>query len=140
MSELPARAPAGDEERELLLWAIGCAHRLLPVFAAQRPGDTRLQRSLDTALAYIRGDATQGALRAATFECHSAARDAGGGAPTAAARACAHAVATALAPEHASEISWYTVKALPDAGVQHAELTWQRASLPRHLRTLVYDD
>lgn len=123
---------------ELTNWAIACAERLLPLFASIRPNDTRVTRALGTALAALRGEATTGAVRAAAFECHAAARDAGGGPPTAAARACAHAVATVLATEHAREIAWYTTKAIPDEDARWAELQWQRAALPPSLHDLVY--
>ena len=125
------------DRRRLIVWAAGCGARLLPVFSAERPDDSRLQEALDGAAAFAAGTLGVGAMRTLAFACHTAARDAVSPEATAVARAVGQAVAVAHMAAHGREIPRYTRKALTgDALV--AELAWQRERVPADFASYVF--
>lgn len=141
MSALPDPADATLAEadrRELIVWTVACATRLLPVFAADRPDDPRLRDALDGALAFSRGELGVGAVRELAFGCHAAARDATSAAATAAARASGQAVSVAHMAGHSRHVPAYAAKALPVRALRDAELVWQQSTVPARFAVYVY--
>jgi hypothetical protein len=131
---LPAR-----DRRELIVWTVSCAERLLPLFEMERPEDRRLREALAGALAFSRGELSIGAVRQLAFGCHAAARDAEDAAATAAARTCGQAVAVAHMAGHSRKVPSYTAKALAANGESsNRELSWQREHVPPRFRDYVY--
>jgi hypothetical protein len=91
-----------EEDRRLVgTWAADCAERVLPLFEAVAPTDTRPREAIDGIRAWARGDMRPGPLRAIAMAAHAAAREAGDPAAAVAARAAGSAAATAFmhAPE-----------------------------------------
>ena len=125
-----------SDRRELILWAVACAGRLLPIFAAHRPDDPRLEAALEGARRFAVGEAGVGEMRKLAFGCHAAARDTAEESARAIARATGQAVAVAHMAGHAREIARYTRKALAGEALE-AELAWQRDHLPPRFREYV---
>lgn len=135
-----------ERHRLLAAWAAGCAERLLSVFEAARPEDSRPRQAIATARAWASGGCSVGEARAASVACLAAARETEDPAAVCVARACGHAVATAHMADHAPGAAMYALRAIR-AGrglargksdeVVAAELAWQKASLPAPIRELV---
>jgi hypothetical protein len=85
----------------LAVWAADCAERVLPLFEAVAPGDSRPREALEGARAFARGELRIGPARALSVAAHAAARSVDDPAAVAAARAAGHAVATAHMAAHA---------------------------------------
>lgn len=128
-----------DDRRELILWAVACVERLLPLFHLVRPHDTRLVEAFDGARRFAAGDLGVGPMRKLSFGCHSAARDAPSAEATAVARAAGQAVAVAHMAGHSREVARYTSKALSGTGLVR-ELQWQREHVPERFRHYVLGD
>lgn len=129
-----------EEDRcELIVWAVACCERLLPLFAAAAPADPRPREALDGALAFARGELRIGAARKLSAACHAAARTAPDRPSVAVARMCGHAAAVAHMGSHARGIPYYARKALPAARAE-TEDAWQRARLPPRFTAFVYPD
>lgn len=45
-----------SDRRELIVWSVRCAERVLPIFESAHPGDPRLREALAGALAFSRGE------------------------------------------------------------------------------------
>jgi hypothetical protein len=101
-----------DDRRELMVWAVACAERALPLFEEATRGDHRPREALAGAMAFARGELRIGALRRLAVACHAAAREARTPAPTAVARACGQAAAVAHMAAHARAVPSYVLKAL----------------------------
>lgn len=128
-----------SDRRELIVWSVRCAERVLPIFESEAPDDPRLHDALNGALAFSHGKLGIGEVRKLAFDCHAAARDADGAAATAAARMCGQAVAVAHMAGHSREVARYTAKALAsEPEVRDNELAWQREQLPTRFATYVY--
>ncbi|WNG42004.1 hypothetical protein F0U60_17875 [Archangium minus] len=85
-----------DEDRRFVgLWAADCAERVLPLFEAQAPSDTRPREAIEGIRAFARGGKRTAQLRSVAWTAYAAAREAGNPAATAAARAAGLAAATA---------------------------------------------
>jgi hypothetical protein len=92
MDPEPNGMTLSDEERRLIgRWAADCAERVLPLFEAKAPSDTRPRLAIEAVRAFARGKRT-GQLRALAW---AAAREVGDPVATAAARAACYAAATA---------------------------------------------
>ncbi|WP_239483647.1 putative immunity protein [Paenibacillus rhizolycopersici] len=89
--------------RILALWAAECAERVLTCFEAERPGDLRPRQAIQAARAWVRGEVSMAAARAAAFAAHNAAREASHASASA---------ATAHVAEHAPHSATYAAKAL----------------------------
>lgn len=100
------------DQRTLALWAADCADRALACFEAERPGDQRPRLAIEAARAWVRGEVSMAAARAAAFAAHHAAREAGHASASAAARAAGHAAATAHVAGHAAHSATYAAKAM----------------------------
>jgi|SRR3954452_25591864 hypothetical protein len=124
-----------QNHQSLVQWASDCAEHVLPLFEDEAdPQDTRPRAAVEAGRAWVRGEITMSAARAAAFAAHTAARDAESPAARAAARAAGHAAATAHVPEHARHAADYAATAADVAGDGAAsERDWQRARLPGHL-------
>jgi hypothetical protein len=129
--------PGPREHRALVLWAVGCAERVLPHFEEANPGDDRPRKALEAGRAWAREELGTGAVREAALAAHAAAREVRGAAAVAAARACGHAAATAHVAGHAGHAAEYAVKAVVAASdpamadhVAEAERDWQRGADP----------
>ncbi|MFB7669434.1 putative immunity protein [Kitasatospora sp. NPDC056138] len=84
-----------EEDRRLLgIWAADCVERVLPLFEAQAPSDTRPREAIGGVRAFARGEARKGLLRSLAWAALAAAREVGDPAATAAARAAGYAAAT----------------------------------------------
>lgn len=128
-----------EDRQELILWTVACVERLLPVFAADRPEDSRLSEALDGARQFAAGHLSVGSMRKLAFGCHAAARDASTATMAAVARACGQAAAVAHMAGHSREIARYTRKALTGEKLAHEE-DWQRMHVPPRFREYVYGD
>lgn len=128
------------DRRELVEWTIACAERMLPLFFAERPDDTRPRDALDAARAFMRGNLGIGAVREKAFASHAAAREARDPSALAAARVCGQAAAVAHMAAHARQVPRYTAKAFPgDRSRRDEELAWQRMNVPARFDRYVYD-
>jgi len=126
-----------EDRRELIVWAVDCCERLLPLFSAAAPDDQRPRAALDGALAFARGELRIGVARKLAASCHAAARAAPTRTSVAVARLCGHATAVAHMGSHARGIPYYTHKALPPEEAE-TEDAWQRAHLPSRFTDFVY--
>lgn len=125
--------------QELIRWTAACVDRLLPVFASERPDDSRLSDALENARQFAAEQLSIGPMQKLAFACHTAAREASSAPATAVARACGQAVAVAHMAVHSREIERYTRKALTGERLAQ-ELGWQRTHVPPRFREYVYDD
>lgn len=136
-----------DADHHLLaLWAADCAERVLPLFEAARPSDSRPRQAIEMARAWTRGEVTMTESRTSAGHANAAARDLRG-APRFAAYACAQAAAVAHVAAHELGAAAYALKAVraaaPESEIESAarfECAWQRAQLPATIRELVLDD
>jgi hypothetical protein len=125
------------QHRLLAAWAADCAEHLLPLFEECSPDD-RPRRAVETARAWVRGEASVGDCQKAAVGAHAAARSVTSRAATAAARAAGHAVATAHAADHSLGPVIYGLKAFAAAGRSvDSEEAWQIQQLPDEVRELV---
>jgi hypothetical protein len=134
------------DHRLLALWAASCAEHVLHLFEAAHPQDRRPHLAIDHVRAWVRGEVTMTASRAAGGHAMTAARDKGGAARHAA-YAAGQAGAVAHVAAHDLGAAAYTIKAARAAapGVEaesagRAECRWQRAQLPEPIRELVLED
>jgi len=133
--ELSPLTRSEDDRRELIVWAVACAERTLPLFEAASRSDQRPREALVGAMAFSRGELRIGAVRQLAVACHAAAREAQTPAATAAARACGQAAGVAHMAAHSRAVPSYVLKALAlahpdDPDVLEGERAWQRAHLP----------
>lgn len=136
-----------DPDHQLLaLWAATCAEHVLDCFESARPGDPRPRHAITHARAWVRGEVTMMASRAAGGHAMGAARDLRGAARWAA-YAAGQAGAVAHVAAHDLGAAAYAIKAAraaaPDGGSEGAgrlECRWQREQLPEEIRELVLDD
>ncbi|MCB0047398.1 MAG: hypothetical protein KDD92_18375 [Caldilineaceae bacterium] len=136
-----------DADHHLLaLWAAVCAEHVLPLFAAERPQDQRPRYAIEQARAWVRGEVTMSAARAAAGHANAAARDLRG-APRYAAYAAGQAAAVAHVAAHELGAAAYAIKAVKAAApadertaAGRLECRWQRGQLPDAIRDLVLDD
>lgn len=141
--ELSPLTRSEEDRRELILWAVACAERVLPLFEEACPSDRRPRAALTGAMAFAHGDLRVGAVRKLAVACHAAAREASKPAATAVARACGHAAAVAHMASHARGVPRYVLIALAlafanDPTVVDREDEWQRAQLPDRFAEFVY--
>ncbi len=61
----------------LASWAADCAERVLPLFEAQAPNDTRPRAAIAGLQAFARGEMRIGGVRALAARAHAAAREVG---------------------------------------------------------------
>lgn len=98
----PPMTLSDDDRRTVGLWAAACAERVLPLFEATAPSDTRPREAIDGVRAFARGEIRKRPLRSIALAALAAARDVEDPAATAAARAAGYAAATAFMHAHAT--------------------------------------
>lgn len=131
-----------EDQVALALWSIRCAERVLPFFESKAPQDSRPRAALEAGREWARTlEFRMAAIRAASLDAHSAAKDVQFNQPASfAAHACGQAVATAHVAQHAYGGAYYALKALVSSTTQEQrrlideELAWQSDKLPDHLR------
>lgn len=126
------------DQQRLVIWAAGCAERVLPLFLRDREGDARPHQAIEAARNWAEGQVPLSAARGAGSAAHRAARETEDPAAKAAARAAGHAAAAAHAAGHAAHAASYARNAMllsSDTGeaAGDAELEWQRSQLAEHL-------
>ena len=88
MDDVPGLITLSHEDRRLLAsWTADCAERVLPLFEAQAPADTRPCQAIEGIRAYAREGKRTARLRALVWGAYAAAREVDEPAATAAARA-----------------------------------------------------
>ncbi|MEX5258333.1 putative immunity protein [Kocuria arenosa] len=130
----------------LALWAAACAEHVLYLFESAHPEDPRPRLAIEHARAWVRGEVTMMASRAAGGHAMGAARDKRGAARYAA-YAAGQAAAVAHVAAHDLGAAAYAIKAVRAAAVPgdveaagRVECRWQRAQLPEPIRQLVLED
>jgi hypothetical protein len=74
----PGAMTLSEEDRRLIaLWAADCAERVLPLFEAQAPSDTRPRLAIEGIRAFALGGKRTGHLRSLAWAAHAAAREVG---------------------------------------------------------------
>jgi hypothetical protein len=93
---VPLMALSEEGRRLVGLWAADCAERVLPLFQAKAPSDTRPGEAIEGIRAFAREELRKGPLRSLALAALAAAREVDDPAATAAARAAGYAAATAF--------------------------------------------
>lgn len=134
------------DHRALALWSADCAEHVLPLFEREQTSDTRPRDAIAAVRSWATGSLAMMDSRAHGGHAMGAARPLTGAARFAA-YAAGQAACVAHVPEHDLGAAAYAIKAAMAAGptddpaeVRLAERDWQRAQLPVHLRSLVFDD
>lgn len=132
---------ADADHRLLAVWAAGCAARVVPMFEAEHPGDSRPADAVAAARAWATGQCSMAQARATAVAAHAAAREVQGSASLAA-HACGHAAATAHMADHELGAAFYALRAVASASPDDldAERAWQLQSLPQPVADLVRSD
>ncbi|MFJ2781435.1 MULTISPECIES: putative immunity protein [unclassified Kitasatospora] len=140
-----------DEDRRLLgLWAADCAERVLPLFEAKAPSDTRPREAIEGIRFFARDGKRTARLRSLAFAALVAAREVGDPAATAAARAAGYAAATPYIhplatphqAKHALGPAMYVARARElaagdDVGAGDEEIRWAIEHAPSAVRGIV---
>src|ERR1035437_10380680 len=96
MDHEPGSMTLSEEDRRLVgLWAADCAERVLPLFEAKAPPDTRPREAIEGIRAFARGGKRTARLRSLAWAALAAAREVGDPVAKAVARAAGLAAATA---------------------------------------------
>jgi hypothetical protein len=92
-----------EHQRQLAVWSLDCAERVLPMFEAAQTGDSRPRDALRVGRDWVSsGTFSMAVIRGASLGAHAAAKGVGTDpAASAAAHAAGQAVATAHVPQHA---------------------------------------
>jgi hypothetical protein len=127
------------DRRILASWAADCAERVLGLFEAEAPGDTRPRDAIARARAFARGEVGVAEEIRRRFVGNAAAREVSGPAAVAAARAAGQAASVAHMGAHALGAAAYAARATalaapgrPDALGE--ELQWQLGHMSRAVR------
>lgn len=128
------------DRRIVALWAADCAGRVLGIFEAEAPGDSRPRDAIAGARAFARGELGVGRARSLAFAAHAAAREGTAPAAVAAARAAGQAVSTAHMATHALGAAAYASKAAGltapgQPSVVTEETRWQLRHMSPAVRT-----
>ena len=121
------------DRRIVAVWAADCAERVLGLFEAEAPGDSRPRDAIARLRAFARGELGVAEARR-RFVAHAAARDVSAPAAAAAARAAGQAASVPHMGAHALGAAAYAAKAAglaapdrPDAVSE--EIRWQLGQL-----------
>jgi hypothetical protein len=131
-----------EDRRVVALWAAACAERVLPLFTACAPDDTRPQEAIEGVREFARGEARIGPVRALAVAAHAAARSVDDPAAVAAARAAGHAAAVAHMASHALGAPAYAAQAVElaapnDPAAAAAEIAWATQHAPDEVRSVL---
>lgn len=128
-----------EEHRALMLWAIACAGRVLPLYKGT--GKNVLEEVLGTAKAWADGMATTGEAMKASLKAHAVARADADAVSVSVARAIGQGVATAHMADHSMGAALYALQAVNRAGKSaEKEKAWQHEKLkklPAHIVQLI---
>jgi hypothetical protein len=138
MDHEPGPMTLTEEDLRLVgLWAADCAERVLPLFEAKAPSDTRPREAIEGIRAFARGGKRTARLRSLALAALAAAREVGDPVATAAARAAGlaasaaymHALATPDQAKHALGPAVYGARArefaaADDPSVGDEEIRW----------------
>jgi len=136
-----------DEHHRLLMtWSIACADHVIHLFDREVPHDPRPHDALQTARAWLRGDAAMKDAHRSAFAANAAAKGLPDPARLAALSA-GQAAAVAHVAAHDLGAAAYAIRAASAAAApehadaaRRAERDWQRAQLPDAVRDLVLED
>lgn len=124
-----ARSLSEEDRRVLAVWAADCAERVLPLFEASAPSDTRPREAIEGLRAFALGEMPIGEVRRRSARAHASARGVGRPAAAAAARAAGHAAAVAHMAAHARGVAYAAMaaglSAPDDSTAADDELRWQ---------------
>src|SRR5690242_422145 len=121
--------PLSDAElRAIVRWTTSCAARVLPLFEAAAPRDTRPREALDAIRAFAQGGKRTAHLRTVALAALAAAREVGDPVAAAAARAAGTAAASAYLHPIASADQAKHLLAPPAYAAQARELAVDDAS------------
>jgi hypothetical protein len=125
------------DRRVVAVWAADCAERVLGLFEAEAPGDSRPRDAIARLRAFARGELGVAEARR-RFVAHAAARDVRSPAAAAAARAAGQAASIPHMGAHALGAAAYAAKAAGLAAPERPEavseeIHWQR----RHMSAAV---
>lgn len=139
-----------DDRRFVGCWAADCAERVLPLFEAKFPSDTRPRDAIEGIRAFARGGKRTAHLRSLAWAAHAAAREAGDPVATAAARAASlaaasaymHALASPHQSKHALGPAAYAARARElaaggDPGAGDEEVRWAIEHASTEVREVV---
>jgi hypothetical protein len=116
------------ERRIVAVWAADCAERVLPLFEAEAPGDSRPRDAIKRLRAFASGELGVAEARR-RFVAHAAAREVSAPAAAAAARAAGQAASIPHMGAHALGAAAYAAKAAglaaPDREAVSQEIRWQ---------------
>jgi hypothetical protein len=136
----PSRQSLSESERRVVAtWAADCAERVLPLFEAEAPDDSRPRDAIERTRAFARGELTAAGEIRRRFVAGRAARVVRGEAAISAARAAAQASGVAHMGAHALGAAAYAAKAAGAAAPGRPEalddeLQWQLAHLSPDVR------
>lgn len=126
------------DRRIVAAWAADCAERVLGVFEAEAPGDSRPRDSIARTRAFARGELGVAEEIRRRFVGQAAAREARTGAAAAAARAAGQAAAVAHMGAHALGAAAYAAKAAGLAAPDRPEAVREEISCQlRHMPAAV---
>ena len=118
------------DRKSAALYAADCAEHVLYVFENERPDDKRAVQAIEAARKWAGGEISVLAARNAAVAANAAARDCIGEQSRAAARACAHAAATAHMQRHMDVCCDYALKASEN---RIAESEWQYEKYEKYI-------
>jgi Imm-5 like putative immunity protein len=126
------------DQRTLAIWACDCAERVLPYFQRKYPEDKRPRQAIEAGREWARtGVFRMADVGKASLGAHAAARKVeGDDADRSAARAAAHAMATAHVPTHSIGAAIYAASAVRDSAEAAWVVSQERDWLYRHLLEL----
>src|SRR4051794_4008831 len=138
---MPSPQTLSDSERRCVaLWAADCAERVVPLFEAEAPADSRPRDAIARARAYGRGELGAAEQIRRRFEAGRAASAVTSPDAVAAARAAAQAPGVAHRGAHALGAAAYAANAgglasTDRAAATHAEVAWQLAQRTAPVRS-----
>jgi hypothetical protein len=125
-------------KRNLAIWALACAERVLNFYKSAHPEDNRPRKALKALQDWIdTGEFSMKIIRGAALASHAAAREVGEDTPArSAARSAGQAVSTAHVEDHALAAANYALQAIfraniasnPEEAIK-AERKWQTERL-----------
>ena len=125
-----------EQHRQLVTWACECVENVLPL--DRNTIDERLINAINTAKEWVKGNASVGDARNASFNAIAVANELNDKTAIAIARSVGHAVATAHMADHSLRAAEYALKAvrLADKSVE-IERKWQDKQLLPEIIDLV---
>ncbi|MBF4609382.1 putative immunity protein [Curtobacterium sp. VKM Ac-1393] len=125
-----------DDRRLVAAWAADCAERVLPLFEAESPDDSRPRDGITRARAFSRGELDAAGEIRRRFVAGRAAQSATSVAGKAAAWSAGQAAGVAHMGAHALGAAAYAAKAaeLATPGQGDAEVLWQLQHMSRAVR------